>query len=1379
MSVLFDGPNKAPKVDAYELARDLAADATQNIPTDISQFQGSDPEFAAALDWALGNGGVAEGDVDPTLGEIMRAAFQQENTVGSLLARSVAADDTPAVTPEEIYTRVNNEGLLPHLDNFLGVQTEGEYEARKSNLQRELQNRQMLDAAGFRGTVVTLGAAVLDPINFVPVGGAAVRAAKLATRGRPAAVETALAGGMGAGLAEGALHATQETRTAGESVIAIAAGTVLGGTLGFAVDHVFGHEIAQKAYNNYDGVRSGQFRTAAGADAVRDLDAELDARFDRDERLTSLGMMNFVEGIEKIPVIGQYLASPARVLARSNSGAARLAMKMLVSDPTISKANAQGQRSLDNVEAAFGRVKGEYGQATREVSTLYRKHRDAYGRKRSDFNARVASALAHGDTSPDGDVVAEQAAKILRARVYAPLKQALVDNGVFKSKEEAELLNAQSYFPLVYSPDGVRGDEASFLEFHEAVFSRTIAEDARQALIERDIRRSDIEDEQISHRGVRQLVPKVDENGQPVINPKTGRQVMSEKIIAKGKVRELREIAKQTFKAEETELKSERDAAVKAFNKNEGWPSELENPFHKQFEARDKIREKQAKLDDDLRIKKEDEQFRLDERLQQIRDRAKDKTEAGVDRGSVSQARKSGQALEKELNAARKEARAKVKVHEEADAKKRAPLDAELDTLAKEIDQHYGKRIEEARTSRDDAITAADDAAIAALMRARGVELTEGYTSVLANYTRGGSISDDLVAKEAAKRASRLYRAIVDGPDPMVDYEVMSGLSGYAKMRRNPADHVQLMQKGWALSDAMSITDRYVKTAGMDSVLGRFFRREVDKVDENGAKVRDAEGKVEKTTIADINLSAVRKKIIDEYAGMVSRAVPQRVVDDLKAKHAEDPTRLETELKRAKVDYEKRLNARRDADLESLDTLLNFARGRSSTPGSQRMRDAAEKLGIFNYVTKMGGIVVSAMGDPLNLVISQGLGNTIRHGVVPLLREFRSAVRSVDKDGESAARRLSRLAGVNLEMEFNATMAEIGGFANPWVSRDKMHVWRSAAEKFSTANGVKFWNTLWKQVAYNTTQARIVEDALKGWSKLSEPERAWLSNLGVDELRLNDFADQFSKQSSKTVAGGLPLARWDEWPDKAAGEAFRAATYKESFNVVITPGLYDRLNAHSNPVGRLILQFRNHMFANAARLTSRNVQLASLGMDKAGHAMTGLVGLLMMGALIDAIKTTMADVTIDGDTVSGDSALDKIIEEWETAPIQSLYNVNDRAGWLGPLFEASNILHSTSGAGLQDMLRLISDEEPIGYSRIGGRSILDVAGGATAGLLSDTIMSVKRGVSAALDEDQDLTLSDVKRMQRLGLPVSLPYVRPFINEFNQHVGTMYDWPTGR
>lgn len=1480
MSTLFDGANKAPKVDAYELAKDLAADVSVE-PTDMSAFQQPNPEFKAALDWAsrtLDKGGVKAEEIDPSLGDVMRAAFQQENSVASFLSETRADlnDTSPSLTPDELYTRVTNEGMLPFLDNFRGAQTEGEYEVRKANIQRELDNRKILDAAGGFGMLASFGAAVADPVNFIPVGGAAAKAARLAKLakggGKVAAMEHALAGSMGAGLAEASLHATQETRTVGETVGAIAAGTVLGGAIGFAVDRYFGREIADKVSEHYDNVRTGKAKTGVGAQVVGDLDSHIEARFADDEKLSSLGVNKTFELIENIPVIGKHLSSPARVVSRSFSGAARKAMATLVSDPSVTRANAAGRRSADNVEAAFGELKGQFGQARTELNDLFNKNKAAYGGNRETFNTRVARAMANGDKSDD--TVVAQAAKTLRDRVFSPIKQSLVENNVL-TKDEAELLNAESYFPLVYSPDGVRGDEAAFIEFHEAVLGRTIHEDARQALVAKGIRQSDIEDTVIEFKGVRQRVPKVDENGQPVINPKTGKQVMTEKIITKGKFRELRDEAKATFESEAKELRTERDDVVKAFNSGEAWPyagpSELDNPVHQHFEARDKVREKTNEIDRDLGVAVETARVTRDIEIDEINKMVSDfeqlqraakapkspdaavqqqtskldaelktavdlvntvkkmeldaikRTSKAVDVKTITphQAKQLGKAEANDLAKAEREAaeeieritadyerrknaiasgepapepnfkgvyklqeRAIAKAKSETDkfikkleasaAKKRKPMDDEVAEHAATIKAYYDERIEAAKKARDEIVEAANDTAVAAILKARGVELDEGYSSILRKYTRDGQISDDLIQKEAIARARQMYEAIVNGSDPLVEHEITSGLRGYAKARKNPADHVTLMDKGWALSDVMAITDRYTKTAGMDSVIGRFFQKEADMLDANGAKVFDADGKVQKRMVADVELTAVKAKIRDEYEHMLANAVPDAVTEKLTKKYRNDPARLETELKAAKVKHEKKLLARRDTELEALDTVLNFARGRSANPGPQWLRETAEKAGIFNYVTKMGGQIVSSLGDPLNLVVSQGLGNTIKHGVLPVLRDFKAALRSADGD----ARRLARLSGANLEMEFNATMAEIGGFTNPWVQKDGLQNWRILAEKFSTLNGIKYWNTVWKQVAYNTTQARLIENALKGWGKVSTAERAWMASLGVDEHRLNDFAHYFNQQSSKTVAGGMPLARWDEWADKSAGEAFRAATYKESFNVVITPGLYDKLNAHSNPVGRMILQFRNHMFANTARLTARNAQLATLGMDKAAGAMTGFVGLLMMGALIDAMKQALGDVTITGDTVSGEGVIDQIEKRWTESPAQQLYNVNDRIGWLGPVFEASNILHATTGTGLQDGLRFLSGEEPAGTSRVGGRNPWDVLGGATAGAVSDIFMATRNGVSAAMNEDRDLTLGDVKRMERLALPMNLPYLRPLINEFNQYVGTQYDWPTG-
>jgi hypothetical protein len=75
-------------------------------------------------------------------------------------------------------------------------------------------------------------ASVLDPTILIPIGGEVAAAGKGGYAIGRAAVRVGAAGGASTALQEGALQATQETRTAEESALNIGASVVLGGLLG-------------------------------------------------------------------------------------------------------------------------------------------------------------------------------------------------------------------------------------------------------------------------------------------------------------------------------------------------------------------------------------------------------------------------------------------------------------------------------------------------------------------------------------------------------------------------------------------------------------------------------------------------------------------------------------------------------------------------------------------------------------------------------------------------------------------------------------------------------------------------------------------------------------------------------------------------------------------------------------------------------------------------------------------------------------------------------------------------------------------------------------------------------------------------------------------
>lgn len=207
---------------------------------------------------------------DPSFGDILGAAFRRHNIIasGSMwmahqseLRHDVVSGYNPLV--DEDLT-----GLEQYLDAFSDVHSHYDYMLVRQKIERELRDVEILDRAGFMGLAASLGASVLDPIMFIPVGGWAAKTASAsriaadltgatarmtASAARRYAVEyaaqqlprisryaaeTALVGGGITAASELALYYTQRTRTSEQVLTTIAAGTILSGMIGAGIGAV-------------------------------------------------------------------------------------------------------------------------------------------------------------------------------------------------------------------------------------------------------------------------------------------------------------------------------------------------------------------------------------------------------------------------------------------------------------------------------------------------------------------------------------------------------------------------------------------------------------------------------------------------------------------------------------------------------------------------------------------------------------------------------------------------------------------------------------------------------------------------------------------------------------------------------------------------------------------------------------------------------------------------------------------------------------------------------------------------------------------------------------------------------------------------------------
>lgn len=192
----------------------------------------------------------------PTLAQSAAAAFRTDNdvaSVGAYLAR-------PAFDPDPGYDVFQDpafKGTLyqqQHDRAFWSSGSAAETQAIIARIDREEEDRRVLEAAGVPGLALQVLAGALSPTMLLP-GGAMVRGARGLSVSR-SALSVALAGGAAVAAQEGLLQATQETRSLAESGMNIASGVILGGLLGAGAAGLLGRAERRATERALDAERA-------------------------------------------------------------------------------------------------------------------------------------------------------------------------------------------------------------------------------------------------------------------------------------------------------------------------------------------------------------------------------------------------------------------------------------------------------------------------------------------------------------------------------------------------------------------------------------------------------------------------------------------------------------------------------------------------------------------------------------------------------------------------------------------------------------------------------------------------------------------------------------------------------------------------------------------------------------------------------------------------------------------------------------------------------------------------------------------------------------------------------------------------------------------
>lgn len=391
---------------------------------------------------------------------------------------------------------------------------------------------------------------------------------------------------------------------------------------------------------------------------------------------------------------------------------------------------------------------------------------------------------------------------------------------------------------------------------------------------------------------------------------------------------------------------------------------------------------------------------------------------------------------------------------------------------------------------------------------------------------------------------------------------------------------------------------------------------------------------------------------------------------------------------------------------------------RDRLTGTYRMPDDPSsffvRAGAFlrsaNFVTKLGGMTVSAIPDLARGVMVNGFSNT--------MRGYSSLITRSPAFKASRAEQLKMAVGLETILHTRArTMGDlVDSSARTTAVEAGME---RVTDAFGKLTMMGHFDDMNKSVNGMITSDGILSGAFAGRR---------LAKLGINDNMAARIRSEFEKHGE--VIDGWHIGNFEKWDDQHVAGVFQSAVLKDVNNTVITPGIGDTPLWASTPLGKTIFQFKSFATASYNRATLGGLQ------EGTGQFYYGTAFQIALGALTYALKQAANGKEVD----------------W--TPQKLVIEGIDRSGILGPLMEYNNMAEKATG-GMIGLGALLGTGT---QSRYASRGFIGSALGPTFGLL-DTITDVTAGV---LNGDAgDRVLHNVRTL----LPGNnLFWIAPLINQ---------------
>ena len=380
--------------------------------------------------------------------------FVLQNTITSTLNNALSnnIEDQEEDINYDIGGKLIGTKYEPYTDSFIGkVYNDAQFNNIAAKIDRELELRENNDPVW--GTVGAIAGGVLDPINLIPIGGAAYKTFKTG-KTLKGAIRGAEIGAVTEATTETILQSQQETRTMEESVINVAGGVVLGGLVG--------------------GL-AGKFSKTEFEELSQRLEKDLQKPDDdfvpltMQERETTLEQETIAggAGIKGLVKSTAFINPVLRTFENSPSLKVRKTLPKLVRNNVFLTKNEEGIRTDASAEIAIKKYDAGLGTAIEGAVNNYKqyaKQKGVGGGKRffnigiDKFYDEVSLAMIRGDKSDIPEV--EATARLFRKEVFDPLKEEAIEQGLLP--KDVDVTTATSYLMRKYNTEKIISQEKDF-----------------------------------------------------------------------------------------------------------------------------------------------------------------------------------------------------------------------------------------------------------------------------------------------------------------------------------------------------------------------------------------------------------------------------------------------------------------------------------------------------------------------------------------------------------------------------------------------------------------------------------------------------------------------------------------------------------------------------------------------------------------------------------------------------------------------------------------------------------------------------------------------------------------------------------------------------